>query len=850
MALADHTLECNVQLFNPNGTKFRDFDKMTVAKRLKTGLSTKAFYQYNAALTQLHKSNINHAKYKSAFDAATTDDARLAVHVQHMYGKTDLATGQIDTTKKQLFGGKITPDLTKIQNSFKVLKSDLADLIDDFTAVLDARQYGGISTFPLEGNSDPKWKRIHKGSDSDHITRHFKKYRTHLKTLTNDQLTAENKPVSVEKILKVLQQPVFDPLYRSDNDFNSSPIESQLHQIHKDQKKDYSFKPWSSESLVRDSDDVGQENDASQANVVNQENDANQDSNAEEQESNLIPRDKRQALLAAFGLGYVAKMVYTGVRNYWYPPRHVFTPDSNHKDIVTLTKTVRLFKQSYGEVEGQLGTIYERLSLVENNLFLDNFKIEAALALQEANILVGLLKTKVSHLVKTVESLDRGEIPISLFTRTGVKDQIKTVLEELDNEGYTLAAHDNRVLLSGTANILSKENTLFYNIKIPIQKKDGRMIKIYRLKNRNAVHKNLDAEIRFEKDTVLYDEANKSFLNVRSKQLENCRAYVDTKATKTYSETETDTIFFCDDSETALLEPLDLKVFRKYNAENAHLPDYCLVNLLLQKHKLILKSCMVNVAVRPLESIQEANNQMIFRSDRPLKRTQICKSQGVKRTNLISQEFGPSTSIKIGLTEGCTIKTPYYYLSNPFKHTLPVPMLKTLESPFNFQLVKDLLLYDKEIENINFSEFEAHIKAYNEEFYGQKNSFISDFKRIQKMVKSIKKVPHNDYTLKSISLYIVYAIVAMISIFMFLTGSRALWMRRKVIGQHLLNTLCWPYDQSLGRWCPRKRPEIEVYKAPSSRRNRKSIEEIRQRVDRLDLDTSTLATRLYNTSEN
>ena len=44
---------------------------MTVAKRLKTGLSTKAFYQYNAALTQLHKSNINHAKYKSAFDAAT-----------------------------------------------------------------------------------------------------------------------------------------------------------------------------------------------------------------------------------------------------------------------------------------------------------------------------------------------------------------------------------------------------------------------------------------------------------------------------------------------------------------------------------------------------------------------------------------------------------------------------------------------------------------------------------------------------------------------------------------------------------------------------------------------------------
>ena len=563
----------------------------------------------------------------------------------------------------------------------------------------------------------------------------------------------------------------------------------------------------------------------------------------------MIPRDKRQALLAAFGLGYVAKYIYSGVRNYWYPPKHTFTPESNHRDIVTLTKTVRLFKQSYGEVEGQLGTIYERLSLVENNLFLDNFKIEAALALQEANILVGLLKTKVSHLVKTIESLDRGEIPISLFTRTGVKDQIKTVLEELDNEGYTLAAHDNRVLLSGIANILSKENTLFYNVKIPIQKKDGRLIQIYRLKDRDAVHRNLDAEIRFEKDTVLYDKANKAFLNVRSKQLENCRAFVDTKATKTYSETETDTIFFCHDSETALLEPLDLRVFRKYNAENAHLPHYCLINMLLQKHKLILKSCMVNIAVRPLESVQEANNQMIFRSDRPLKRTQICQNQGVKGTNFISQEFGPSTSIKIGLTEGCVIKTPYYYLSNPFKHTLPAPMLKALESPFNFQIVKDLLLYDREIENISFTEFEAHIKAYNEEFYGQKTSFISDFKRIRKLVKSLKKVPHNDYTLKSTSMYIVYAFVAMISTFMIITGSRALVARRKAIGQCLLDILCWPYDTTLGRWCPRKKPLIEVYTAPSSKKNKKSIEEIQQRIDRLDLNTSAMAAKLMLETE-
>ena len=201
LALADHTLECNVQLFNPNGTKFKDFDTMTVAKRLKTGLSTKSFYQHNAALAQLHKTNVNHAKYKSKFDDAATDDAKLAVHVKHMYGTTDLATGQIDTAKEQLFGGKITPDLTKIQNSFKVLKSDLADLIDEYSAVLDARKYGGISTFPLEGNSDPEWKKTNRGSDEDHIKRHFTKYREHLKTLTNDKLTAEKKPVSVDKIL-------------------------------------------------------------------------------------------------------------------------------------------------------------------------------------------------------------------------------------------------------------------------------------------------------------------------------------------------------------------------------------------------------------------------------------------------------------------------------------------------------------------------------------------------------------------------------------------------------------------------------------------------------------------------
>lgn len=260
---------------------------------------------------------------------------------------------------------------------------------------------------------------------------------------------------------------------------------------------------------------------------------------------------------------------------------------------------------------------------------------------------------------------------------------------------------------------------------------------------------------------------------------------------------------------------------------------------------MALKSCLVNVKVTPLESIREIEEgQFWFQSDIPLKRTKVCNLIN----NHTSKELGPSLSQQLALGAGCTITTPYFTLYRPLRKSFPTPQLQSIDMNFDFESIKKLLIQDAEIEKIDLKEFSDHIKGYQSLFYGQKTTFVSDYKRIKNLILTTEHLPHNNHVLKSGAIYIAYFLLSSFLCFMFVLTIRGVYRRRTSIGHQLMETVLWPYDKTFGRHCPRTKRATQEYIAPSSQRKLK-LQELEARVESLDKRTNNVHLKLLANPE-
>ena len=473
-----------------------------------------------------------------------------------------------------------------------------------------------------------------------------------------------------------------------------------------------------------------------------------------------------------------------------------------------------------------MGSLYEKIALHESCLFLDNIEQHATTAIQELSLIINSLRAKIHHLRDIVTTLAQGKVPVSLLSSEHARRVIKLALEEVAKKGYVLSAHDNRIIFSSPSSLISLKNTLVYNIKVPIQRSNARRIQIYRLQQKSALSGRLQARIMYGFDTLFFDEEHNTFLNVHQDQLRDCTVFTDTYSHLSYSKKEREAIYLCHHTQSFLLDPIDTTVFQNYSLFNAHNPGHCLVNIAKGDTQLALKSCLVHVEVPELEAVERIDKDTYsFVSDNPLRRSRKCVSE----TGSDTDNFDAAEEIQLTLRKGCVISTPYHFLSRPARSPFPAYNLPSKNMGLNFTVIKDLLNADQQLGDISFSQFATQIQKFQDEFFGQQATFISDFKRIKAFLNKQERVPHNSPIIQNVAVYLSYSLCLMFIIISCTAVARKVVSHRRTIHTALMDVLCWPYD----KMCPsrpRQRRAEDPILRPSKRRNRDAIASVGQQL--------------------
>ena len=751
---------------------------------------------------------VNDTQYTTKLRAASGREAEEKLKNQNILG-TLRTFHSIDKNRTQLNELKITPVLQRIHHSLKLLEDDLHLVSQDFLHILTPKNYGGASSYPIEGvKTRGDWNNRYATLTKDYIRTHYNELGSHLSTLNVTTITAEhNKTLSFDKILTIIKAPKFHVNLQQDSSFNNLSMEMKLYEAHQRELGDYSFDPFLA-SIANDNQSTASATTASP-----------------DQSGNQLPvgRDRRQFVAGMLG-GLALNYAFTAVKDYFFPPSE---EQQNAVQIEKLSKSVVLFQHDFSKVEAQMGALYEKIALHESCLFLDNIEQHATTSIQELSLIVNSLRAKVHHLRDIVISLAQGKVPVSLISSEHARKAIKLALEEIAKKGYVLSAHDNRILFSSSTNLISLKNTLVYHIKVPIQKSNARRIQIYKLQKKSALSGRLHAQIMYGFDTLLYDEQRDTFLNVHQTQLQDCNVFTDTYSHLSYSTNEREAIYLCHDTQSFILDPIDTTVFQNYSLFSAHNPGHCLINIAKGDTQLALKSCLVHVEVPQWESVERIDEDTYsFISEHPLRRSRKCVSED---SGSETDNFDASKEIQLALRKGCVISTPYHYLSRLAKSPFPAYNLPSKSMSLDFHVIKDLLNADQQLGNISFSQFTAQIQKFQDEFYGQQATFISDFKRIKNVLDKKEKAPHNSPIIQTISVYLSYSLWFMFIIISCTYLVRRVVSNRRAIYATLLDIVCYPYD----RMCPsrprQKRTETPILR-PSKRRNRDAIESVGQQL--------------------
>ena len=282
----------------------------------------------------------------------------------------------------------------------------------------------------------------------------------------------------------------------------------------------------------------------------------------------------------------------------------------------------------------------------------------------------------------------------------------------------------------------------------------------------------------------------------------------------------------CHHTQSFLLDPIDTTVFQNYSLFNAHNPGHCLVNIAKGDTQLALKSCLVHVEVPELESVERIDKDTYsFVSDNPLRRSRKCVSE----TGSDTDNFDAAEEIQLTLRKGCVISTPYHFLSRPARSPFPAYNLPSKNMGLNFTVIKDLLNADQQLGDISFSQFATQIQKFQDEFFGQQATFISDFKRIKAFLNKQERVPHNSPIIQNVAVYLSYSLCLMFIIISCTAVARKVVSHRRTIHTALMDVLCWPYD----KMCPsrpRQRRAEDPILRPSKRRNRDAIASVGQQL--------------------
>ena len=810
LSLARRLLQITKELYAPNG-HLQSFDGLELPERIRQGYSTKAYFAHQAALHHMSLV-INDTRYTADLEAADGKETEEKLKNQSILG-TLSTSHSIDRNKTQLNGLKIAPVLQRIHHSLKLLEDDLDLVSQDFLHILTPKIYGGASSYPIEGvKTRGDWSDKYATLTKDHIRTHYNKLGNHLSTLNVTTITSEhNKSLSFDKILRIIKNPKFDVNLRQDATFNNLLAEMKLYEAHQRESGKYSFDPFFATTS----------NDSQSATSVTND--------SSHQSGNQLPigRHKRQFIAGMLG-GLALNYAFTAVKDYFFPP----SPEQrNAAQIKKLSKTVVLFQHDFSKMENQMRSLYERIALHESCLFLDNIEQHATTAVQELSLVVNSLRAKIHHLRDIVISLAQGKVPVSLISSEHARRVIKLALEEISKKDYVLSAHDNRILFSSSCNLISLKNTFVYNIKIPIQKSNARRIQIYKLQKKSALSGRLHAQIMYGFDTLFWDEQKDTFLNVHQSQLQDCTVFTDTYSHLSYSTNEKEAIYLCHHTQSFILDPIDTTVFQNYSLFSAHNPGHCLINIAKGDIELALKSCLVHVEVPQLESVEKINkNTYSFMSDHPLRRTRKCVSED---NGSETDNFDASKEIQLTLREGCVISTPYHYLNRPARSPFPAYNLPSKSMSLDFPVIRDLLIADQQLNDISFSQFATQIKKFQDEFFGQQTTFLSDFKRINAIINKKEKVPHNSPMIQNIAVYLSYTLCLMFLIISCTVVVRRVVSCRKAIHTTVMDVLCWPYD----KMCPsrpRQRRTEDPILRPSKKRNRDAIVSVGQQLIELN----------------
>ena len=752
---------------------------------------------------------LNDTQYTAELQAVSGDEAKEKLKNQIILG-TLSTSHSVDRNRTQLNELKIAPVLQRVHHSLRLLGDDLELVSQDFLHILIPKSYGGASSYPIKGmKTGGDWNDRYATLTRNHVRTHYNELGNHLSTLNITTITSQhNKTLTFDKILTIIKNPKF---HENDLNFNNLSLEMRLYEADQGELRDYSF-------------------DSFLANVTNgNQSTASAETVSSDQSGNQLPiRRKRQFIAGMLG-GLALNYAFTAVKDYFFPPS---SEQQNAAEIEKLSKSVVLFQHDFSKLEAQMESLYERIALHESCLFLNNIEQHATMAIQELSLIVNSLRAKVHHLRDIVTSLAQGKVPVSLVSNEHARRVIKLALEEIAKKGYVLSAHDNRILFSSQASLISLKNTFVYSIKVPIQKSDARRIQIYKLQKKSALSGRLHAEIMYGFDTLLYDEQKNTFLNVHQSQLQDCTVFTDTYSHSSYSTTKREAIYLCHDTRSFILDPIDTTVFQNYSLFAAHNPGHCLVNIAKKDIQLALKSCLVHVEVPKLESVERIDKDTYsFVSDHPLKRNRKCTSEdGSSNTD---DNFDASEEIQLTLRKGCAISTPYHYLNRPARSPFPAYNLPSKSMSLEFSVIKDLLIADQQLGNISFSQFASQIRKFQDEFFGQQATFISDFKRIKTFLSEQKRLPHNSPIIQNIAVYLSYTLCLMFFIISCTVVVRKVVSYRSAIHTTVMDVLCWPIDKMCPSRSRQRRAEDPILR-PSKKRNRDAIASVEQQLIELN----------------
>ena len=151
----------------------------------------------------------------------------------------------------------------------------------------------------------------------------------------------------------------------------------------------------------------------------------------------------------------------------------------------------------------------------------------------------------------------------------------------------------------------------------------------------------------------------------------------------------------------------------------------------------------------------------------------------------------------------------------------------------DFDVIKDLLIADQQLGNISFSQFASQIRKFQDEFFGQQATFISDFKRIKTFLSEQKRLPHNSPIIQNVAVYLSYTLCLMFFIISCTVVVRKVVSYRSAIHTTVMDVLCWPIDKMCPSRSRQRRAEDPILR-PSKRRNQDAIASVEQQLIELN----------------